>query len=134
METICETTLHGWWTKRTVGLLNTLAVKTANHILRRCMRGRKQRMQKLSLLLHLAMRRLLEKEACIISLVNKIHFSFKIQIVWPVVRDGQPRNRGSTRDRGKRVLGAFAKLRKATHVCPVRMQQLSCHWMDFHEI
>ena len=38
------------------------------------------------------------------------------------------------------VLGAFAKLRKATvsiimSFCPsVRMGQLGCHWTDFHEI
>ena len=34
-------------------------------------------------------------------------------------------------------LGAFANLRKATifgHVGPsVRMEQLGCHWTDFHE-
>jgi len=32
------------------------------------------------------------------------------------------------------VLGAFAKLRKATVRLPVRMRQLGSHPTDFHEI
>jgi len=34
------------------------------------------------------------------------------------------------------ILGAFAKLRKATisFVMSVRMEQLGSHWTDFHEI
>jgi len=37
------------------------------------------------------------------------------------------------------ILGAFAKMRKATtnfvmSVCPSRTEQLGLHWTDFHEI
>jgi hypothetical protein len=32
-------------------------------------------------------------------------------------------------------LGAFAKLRKATIICPsIRMKQLGSQWTDFHEV
>jgi hypothetical protein len=37
------------------------------------------------------------------------------------------------------ILGAFAKMRKATisyvmSVCPSRIEQLGLHWTEFHEI
>ena len=37
---------------------------------------------------------------------------------------------------GRDFLGAFAKLRKATvnFVMSVRMEELGCHWTNFHEI